>query len=196
MCVSSSLRYTIFSDWGWSLVLWYISQTVLNYKRELAESLGEPNDSDDPEKLWTDFKTKVLKVSESCLRDTTGTSKSFLTKNTPNIIEESCWARLQGKIGEYWQHRRVAGLDFKGRSDSTGSWSVMFYVISGGTERRKSVESVETVESHLWSTDSRPADEGIRTLHYSRPPPLCSTVKAADDTTLTLLTLSGMRIPL
>ena len=34
------------------------------YERELAESLGEPNDSDDPEKLWTDFKTKVLKVSE------------------------------------------------------------------------------------------------------------------------------------
>ena len=25
------------------------------YKRELAESLGEPNDSDDPEEIWTDF---------------------------------------------------------------------------------------------------------------------------------------------
>ena len=37
------------------------------YKRELAERLGGPNDSDDPEKLWTDFKAKVLKVSESCL---------------------------------------------------------------------------------------------------------------------------------
>ena len=32
------------------------------YERELAESLGEPNDPDDPEKLWTDFKTKILKV--------------------------------------------------------------------------------------------------------------------------------------
>ena len=50
------------------------------YERELAESLGEPSDSDDPEKLWTDFKTKVLKVSESCLRGTFGTSKSFLDK--------------------------------------------------------------------------------------------------------------------
>ena len=65
------------------------------YKCELAESHGEPNDSDDTERLWTDFKTKVLKVSESCLRDTTGTSKSFLTKATLNIIEESRRARLE-----------------------------------------------------------------------------------------------------
>ena len=50
-------------------------------------SLGEPDDSDDPEKLWTDFKTNVLKVSESWLRDTPETSKSFLTKETLNIIE-------------------------------------------------------------------------------------------------------------
>ena len=48
------------------------------YKRELVESLGEPNDSDDPDKFWTDFKPKVLKLSESCLRDTPVTSKSFL----------------------------------------------------------------------------------------------------------------------
>ena len=51
------------------------------------KSLGEPNDFGDPEKLWTDFKTKVLKVSKSYLRDTPGTSKSFLTKATLNIIE-------------------------------------------------------------------------------------------------------------
>ena len=44
------------------------------YERELAESLGQLNDSDDPEKLWSDFKTKVLKVSKICLRDTSGTS--------------------------------------------------------------------------------------------------------------------------
>ena len=59
------------------------------YKRELAESLGELDDSDDPTKFLNDFKTKVLKVSESCLRDTPGTSKNFLTKDkeTLNIIE-------------------------------------------------------------------------------------------------------------
>ena len=37
----------------------------------------------------------------------------------------------------------------------------------------------------MWPTDSRPAYRGIRTLRSSRPPPHCSTVKAADGTTLT-----------
>ena len=43
----------------------------------------------------------------------------------------------------------------------------------------------ETGESHLWSTDSRPAYRGIRTLRPSRPTPCYSTAKAADGTTLT-----------
>ena len=47
------------------------------HKRELAESLDEPDDSDDPEKIWTDFKTKVLKMSESCLRDKPGIPRAF-----------------------------------------------------------------------------------------------------------------------
>ena len=55
------------------------------------------NHSDAPAKCWTDFKTKVLKVSEGCLRDKPGTSKSFLIKETRNIIEESRGARLEEK---------------------------------------------------------------------------------------------------
>ena len=47
------------------------------YKRELIESLDETDDSEDPEKHWTDFKTKVLKVSESFLRDTPGICESM-----------------------------------------------------------------------------------------------------------------------
>ena len=50
------------------------------YKRELAESFGESNDCEDLEKLLSDFKNKILKVLESCLRDTSRTSKSFLTE--------------------------------------------------------------------------------------------------------------------
>ena len=69
------------------------------YKQELTESFGEPNDSDDPEKRWTGFKTKVLKLSYSCLRNTPGTSKSFLTGETKNIIEESARARLKIELG-------------------------------------------------------------------------------------------------
>ena len=39
----------------------------------------------------------------------------------------------------------------------------------------------ETVESYLWSTDSRPAYRGICALRSSKPPPCCS----ADGTILT-----------
>ena len=49
------------------------------YERELAESLGEPNDCDDTKKLWTDItykKIKVLKVSKRCLRGTPETPMS------------------------------------------------------------------------------------------------------------------------
>ena len=67
----------------------------MEYKRQLAERPGEPNDSDDPEKLWTDYNTIVLKVSEGFMRDTPGKSKSFMTKDTVNIIEESRRARLE-----------------------------------------------------------------------------------------------------
>ena len=32
------------------------------FERELAERLGQHNDSDDPKKLWTDVKTQMLKM--------------------------------------------------------------------------------------------------------------------------------------
>ena len=64
--------------------------------------------SADPEKLSTDFKTKILRVSEGCLRGTTGTSKSFMTKKTLNIIEVSRRARLEGKTGQYRELKREA----------------------------------------------------------------------------------------
>ena len=128
------------------------------YKRELAESLGQPNDSDDPQKLFTDFKTEVLKVSERCLRDTSETSKSFLTKETPS--------------------RGVAGLDSMGRPVSTGSWNSGLYVRYGGTKRCKSV-----VSARQWRVTcgqlTRPAYKEIQTLRYSRHPPRCFTIKAA-----------------
>ena len=49
-----------------------------------------------------------MKVSESFLRDTIGTSKGFLSKETPNIIEESRRARLDEKNGQYRELKREA----------------------------------------------------------------------------------------
>ena len=64
--------------------------------------------TDDPEKFWTDFNPKVLKMSESCLRDTPRTSKSFLNKKTLNIIEDSRRAGDQGRTGQYRDLKRDA----------------------------------------------------------------------------------------
>ena len=60
------------------------------------------------DKLSIDFKTKVLKVSEGCLQDIPGTSKSFLAKETLYIIEEIRRARLEEKIGQYLEMKREA----------------------------------------------------------------------------------------
>ena len=78
------------------------------YKGELRENLAVLNDSDDPGNLWTDFKTKVLNVSDGYLRDTPGTSKSFLTKENLNIIVENRRARLKGKTRQYREPNREA----------------------------------------------------------------------------------------
>ena len=56
------------------------------YKRELAESIGGPNNSEDSEKFGQTSRPKDLNVSESSLRDTPGMSKSFLTKLSPRTF--------------------------------------------------------------------------------------------------------------
>ena len=132
------------------------------------------NVSDDPERLWTYFKTKVLKVSESCLRTsgTFGTSENFLTKETLNIIEENHRARLEARTGQYRELEREAVREEGQR------------VVRRDKEAQ--VRGVcETVKSHLWSTDSRPSNRRIRTFRSSKPAPRCFTVKAADGTTVT-----------
>ena len=126
------------------------------YKRDLPESLGEPDDSDDPEKFWIEFMTKFLEVSESCLRDTRGMFKSFLTKEPMNIIEESRRSRLEGKTGQYREVKREA-------------------VRAVRRNKEAQLRGVyETVDIHVWSTDSRPAYRGIRTMRSSKPSLRCS----------------------
>ena len=88
--------------------------------------------------------TPILKVSESYLRGTPGTSKNFPTEETLNTIEESSGARLECKTGQY--------LDLKLESAQ--------------------VHGVcDAVESHLWSTDSRfnESPQGVRLVE-----PKCS----------------------
>ena len=107
------------------------------------------------------------KFGGTCLRVTPRTSKSFLTEETLNTIEESRKARLDVRTGQYRKlkreiltcMRRIEQAQFHG------------------------VCKVEV--SHLWLTGSPPAYRGIPTLRSTMPPPHCSTMKAPDGTTLT-----------
>ena len=82
-------------------------------------------------------------MSESCLRDTRGTSKSFLSKKSLNIVEESRRATLEEKTGQYRELKDEAGRAEK--RDEEAQVRVI----------------CERVESHLWSTDSRTATEEL-----------------------------------
>ena len=89
-------------------------------------------------KLWTGFKTQILKVSKSCLRGTPRTSKSFLIK-TLNSTEVSRSARLEHKTGQYRELKCEA-------------------VRTVRRDNQAQLRGVsEVMESHLWSTDTRPA---------------------------------------
>ena len=50
----------------------------------------------------------ILSGPFSCLRDTSGTSKSFETEETLNNIEESRRARLEGRTRQYRELKREA----------------------------------------------------------------------------------------
>ena len=87
--------------------------------------------------------TQILKVLDSCLRRISATFKSFLTKKTLNTILESRRARLEGKTGQYRELKREA-------------------VRAVRRNKEAQVHGVcDTVESHLCSTDSRPAYRGM-----------------------------------
>ena len=81
-------------------------------------------------------------------------SQSFLTKEILNVIEESRMARLERKTGRYRELKRET-------------------VRSVRRDKESQVRGVcETIESYLWSTDSRPAYRRMRTLRSSRSLPL------------------------
>ena len=47
-----------------------------------------------------------MKVPKNWLRSTLGAFTCFLTKETLNTVEESRWARLEGKIRQYRERKR------------------------------------------------------------------------------------------
>ena len=111
------------------------------------------------------FKYVWLDVRRDCFQDTnfkgfgalhgctSGTSKSFLTKETLNIFDESRSA-VERKTRQYWvlNHETVCAAPKDKKAQVCGF--------------------CEVLESHLWSINCRRAYREICTLRSSRPPPL------------------------
>ena len=81
--------------------------------------------------------------------------RNFISQGTLETIDQSHRPRLNGRVELFRQLRCKTGCALRVDKEA--------YVLG----------ICMGVEHHLWSSDSRPAYRGIRTLHSSKPVPRC-----------------------
>ena len=136
------------------------------YASKLETSLGELDDSADPQTLWSGFKSCILGAADECVPKKPRRKEEGISEETAKTIEECRRARLDGKTERYRKLRREAVRMMRGDMEAR---------VRG---------LCETVESHLNTSDARPAYTAIRSLRSSKPPARSPTVRAADGTIL------------
>ena len=113
-----------------------------------------------PEELWSAFKTTILDVAGGCLGTHWSAKKNFVSHGTLDTIDQSRKARLNGRAELLRELRHKTARLLRVNKEA--------YVRG----------ICEGVEHHLWSSDSRPAYRGIRTLRSSKTVPQCTAVRA------------------
>ncbi|TFJ88776.1 hypothetical protein [Lonepinella koalarum] len=78
------------------------------FAHKLQDSFKELGDGNDSEELWSNFKTKILKVEGEGLETSRKTRRGFLTPETMDIIEKSRRARLESRTGHYKAVKRAS----------------------------------------------------------------------------------------
>ena len=136
------------------------------YATGLAEALGEPDATEGPEAVWSVFKSTTLDVAGVCIPRPPRKIEEGISQETIDIIEECRRARLDGETGRHRELRRDAVRAMRGDQESR---------IQG---------ICESVESHLYTGDARPAYKALRKLRSSASTPRCPTVRAADGAIL------------
>ena len=132
----------------------------------LRDRLGELPAGDDPEVMWNDFKTAVLSTASERLGKRRSARRSFVSKSTLDLVEKSRRARLDGDPAARELRRRT--------------------VRALRADKEEYVRSVcGRVESHLCTSDSRPAYNAIRALRSSKSVSGVSSVRAASGEVLT-----------
>ncbi len=136
------------------------------YATGLAEALGEPDATEGPEAVWSVFKSTTLDVAGECIPRPPRKIEDGISQETIDIIEKCRRARLDGETGRHRELRRDAVRAMRGDQESR---------IQG---------LCESVESHLYTGDARPAYKALRKLRSSASTPRCPTVRAADGAIL------------
>ena len=122
---------------------------------------------EDPEELWSAFKTTVRDVAGGCLGTHRRAKKNFVSQGTLDTIDQSRRARLNGRAELFRELRRKTVRALK-------------------VDKKAYVRGIyEGVEHHQWSSDSHPAYRGIHALHSSKPIPRCTAVRAEGGGLLT-----------
>ena len=106
-------------------------------------------------------------VARRCLGTHRRAKKNFVSQGTLDTIDQSNRARLNGRAELFRElrHKTVCALR---------------------VDKEAYVQGIcEGVEHHLWSSDSHPADRGIRALRSSNPIPRCTAVRAEGGRFLT-----------
>ena len=136
------------------------------YASKLAENLEGLSVSEDPQTLWSSFKSHILEAAGECIPRQPRRREEGISQETVDIIEECRKARLDGNAGRRRELRRSA-------------------VRAMRRDKEARIQGLcAAVESHITTSDSRHAYRAIRKLRYSGTQPLCPTVRAADGTIL------------
>ena len=122
---------------------------------------------ENPEELWSAFKTSILDVAGGCFGTHHRARKNFVSQGTLDIIDHRRRARLNGRAELLRELRRKIVRALK-------------------LDKEAYVQGIcEGVEHHLWSSNSRPAYRGIHALHSSKPIPRRTAVRAEGGGLLT-----------
>ena len=113
---------------------------------------------ENPEELWSAFKTTILDVVGGCLGTHRRTKMNFVSHGSLDTIDQSRRDRLNGIAELFRELRRKTEQMLGGDKES---------FVRGICER---------VEHHLWSTDSGTAYRGINALRSSKLNLWCTLV--------------------
>ena len=77
----------------------YVINMAREYADKLVQNLEYLDTSEDPQTLWSSFKSRILETASECIPRSIRRREVGVSEETVEIIEECRKARLDGKTG-------------------------------------------------------------------------------------------------